>query len=156
MMKVFVKGLAGVLVGIGLCGSVDAADYDVAAYVWPAYQPEPRWAELGIFKKGIGEWQNVQEAVPKWAGHVQPLKPLWGYENEADPNVVERKIDAAVSHGVNVFLTSSGRITIARVCDALDVFVAPLTHAFAVALPEGDVGGVQGVEPAGFDERRNG
>ena len=25
-----------------------AAAYDVAAYVWPAYQPEPRWAELGI------------------------------------------------------------------------------------------------------------
>ena len=33
--------------------------YDIAAYVWPAYQPEPRWAELGIFGRGIGEWQNV-------------------------------------------------------------------------------------------------
>ena len=21
----------------------DASDYDIAAYVWPAYQPEPRW-----------------------------------------------------------------------------------------------------------------
>jgi len=78
--------------------------YDVAAYVWPAYQPEPRWAELGIFGDGKGEWQNVWEAVPKWRGHVQPLKPAWGYENEADPAVVEKKIDAAVSHGVNVFI----------------------------------------------------
>ena len=77
---------------------------DVAAYVWPAYQPEPRWAELGIFGKGIGEWQNVQEAVSKWKGHAQPLKPLWGYENEADAKVVERKIDAAARHGVNVFI----------------------------------------------------
>ena len=25
------------------------AKYDIAAYVWPAYQPDPRWAELGIF-----------------------------------------------------------------------------------------------------------
>ena len=33
-----------------------AAEYDVAAYVWPAYQPEPRWAELGIFGDGKGEW----------------------------------------------------------------------------------------------------
>ena len=82
----------------------EAAAYDVAAYVWPAYQPEPRWAELGIFNEGIGEWQNVKEAVPKWEGHRQPLMPLWGYENDADPKVVERKIDAAVSHGVNVFI----------------------------------------------------
>ena len=58
-----------------------ASEYDVAAYVWPAYQPEPRWAELGIFKAGKGEWQNVWEAVPKWKGHRQPLVPLWGYEN---------------------------------------------------------------------------
>ena len=81
-----------------------AQDYDVAAYVWPAYQPEPRWAELGIFKAGKGEWQSVWEAVPKWEGHEQPRKPLWGYENEADPKVMEKKIDAAVSHGVNVFI----------------------------------------------------
>ena len=88
-----------------LCARMaSAAAYDVAAYVWPAYQPEPRWAELGIFNEGIGEWQNVKEAVPKWEGHRQPLVPLWGYENDADPKVMERKIDAAVSHGVNVFI----------------------------------------------------
>ena len=84
--------------------SAGAQDYDVAAYVWPAYQPEPRWAELGIFKAGKGEWQSVWEAVPKWEGHEQPRKPLWGYENETDPKVMEKKIDAAVSHGVNVFI----------------------------------------------------
>ena len=81
-----------------------ASGYDIAAYVWPAYQPEPRWAELGIFADGKGEWQNVYEAKPKWEGHRQPLVPLWGYENEADPKVMEKKIDAAVSHGVNVFI----------------------------------------------------
>ena len=92
-----------VLCGLFAC-VVGAATYDVAAYVWPAYQPEPRWAELGIFGEGIGEWQNVKEAVPKWPGHRQPPVPLWGYENEADPKVMERKIDAAVSHGVNTFI----------------------------------------------------
>ena len=96
---------AGILGAAILCAfAAMGGRYDVAAYVWPAYQPEPRWAELGIFKAGKGEWQNVWEAVPKWEGHVQPLKPLWGYENEADPKVVEKKIDAAVSHGVNVFI----------------------------------------------------
>ena len=95
--------IASAIVAIVACVA-EAAAYDVAAYVWPAYHPEPRWAELGIFNEGIGEWQNVKEAVPKWEGHRQPLVPLWGYENEADPKVVEKKIDAAVSHGVNVFI----------------------------------------------------
>ena len=80
-----------------------APRHDVAAYVWPAYQPEPRWAELGLFPDGDGEWQNVREAVSKRPGHRQPRVPLWGYENEADPAVAARKIDAALAHGVNVF-----------------------------------------------------
>ncbi len=78
--------------------------YDVAAYVWPAYHPEPRWKELGIFPHGCGEWQNVYEATPKHSGHKQPIEPLWGYENEANPVAVARKIDAALAAGVNVFI----------------------------------------------------
>ena len=81
-----------------------AADYDVAAYVWPAYHPAVRWAELGIFKDGKGEWQNVYEAVKRYPDDHQGVKPLWGYENEADPVVVARKIDAALAAGVNVFI----------------------------------------------------
>mgnify|MGYP003318648879 CR=1 FL=1 len=96
--------LASTLAFLAISLSSLAAQYDVAAYVWPAYQPEPRWAELGIFKDGKGEWQNVYEAMPKWKGHEQPRKPRWGYENEADPKVMEKKIEAAVSHGVNVFI----------------------------------------------------
>ena len=97
--------IAGFAVWLGLTVFAESIPaYDVAAYVWPAYQNEPRWAELGIFGAGKGEWQNVWEAVPKWEGHRQPLKPLWGYEDESDPKVVERKIDAAVAHGVNVFI----------------------------------------------------
>ena len=94
-------GIAALLFALSAAG---AQDYDVAAYVWPAYQPEPRWAELGIFKAGKGEWQSVWEAQPKWDGHEQPRKPLWGYTNEADPKDVAQKIDAAVAHGVNVFI----------------------------------------------------
>ncbi len=81
-----------------------AFGYDVAAIVWPAYHPEPRWKELGIFSHGNGEWQNVYEAEPKFKGHSQPKVPLWGYENEADPIVVARKIDAALAAGINVFV----------------------------------------------------
>lgn len=34
----------------------------------------------------------------------RPAKPLWGYENEADPIAVARKIDAALVADVNVFV----------------------------------------------------
>ena len=83
---------------------ISAADYDVAAYVWPAYQPEQRWAELGIFGDGKGEWQNLYESVKRNSYDYQGVKPLWGYEDESDPVVVARKIDAATAAGVNVFI----------------------------------------------------
>lgn len=81
--------------------------YDIAAYIWPAYTgDEPRirmfWPE------GIGEWQsvkNVSDIMPyKPEGYVWDRKPLWGYVNEADPAVMEMQIEAAVSHGVNLFI----------------------------------------------------
>jgi hypothetical protein len=77
--------------------------YDVAAYIWPAYTgDEPR--SLQFWPEGNGEWQTVQTATAKFAGHRWPRKPLWGYCNEADPEVMEMQIDAAADHGVNVFI----------------------------------------------------
>lgn len=78
--------------------------YDIAAYVWPAYQPDARFKDIGVFKDGKGEWEAIYNAKPKFPGHNQPHVPLWGYTNEADPKAVEQRIDAAVSHGVNVFI----------------------------------------------------
>ncbi len=81
-----------------------AADYDIAAYVWPAYHNEPRWKELGIFADGKGEWQNLYESTKRMPDDYQGVKPLWGYEDESDPVAVARKIDAATAAGVNVFI----------------------------------------------------
>ncbi len=77
--------------------------YDVAAYIWPAYTgDEPRtrifWPE------GMGEWQSVRSAQPKFPGHDWPRRPLWGYQNEADPRVMSMQIETALSYGVNVFI----------------------------------------------------
>ncbi|MBO5255716.1 MAG: glycoside hydrolase family 99-like domain-containing protein, partial [Opitutales bacterium] len=99
-----------VLVFLGSCVCEDKtivppkAEYDIAAYVWPAYQTEPRWKELGIFGDGKGEWQNVYEAKSKRKGHVQPLEPLWGYEMDDDPVSMEKQINAATKAGINVFV----------------------------------------------------
>jgi hypothetical protein len=75
---------------------------DVGAYVWPAYHDEPR-ARL-FWPGGMGEWESVRDARPLFEGHQQPRVPLWGYLNEADPHVMEMKIDVAAEHGVNVFI----------------------------------------------------
>ena len=103
--------LAWTAVFVGLtvssCGGgsrPDAAKYDVAAFVWPAYHNDPRFAEIGIFPDGVGEWEAVYKARPKFEGHMQPRVPLWGYLNEADPHVQERKIRTALEYGVNTFI----------------------------------------------------
>ena len=77
--------------------------YDVAAYIWPAYTgKEPRTRMF--WPDGIGEWQTVKKATAKYEGHTWPRRPLWGYEDEADPRVMEKQIREAVTHGVNVFI----------------------------------------------------
>lgn len=76
--------------------------YDIAAYYWPAYHDEPRWRRF--MPEGEGEWQTIRRARPKFPGHWQPRVPLWGYGDEADPEVMAQKIAAAASHGVNVFI----------------------------------------------------
>jgi hypothetical protein len=76
--------------------------YDIAAYYWPAYHDEARWRRF--MPEGVGEWQTIRKARPKFPGHWQPRVPAWGYLDEADPRVMERKIDAAARHGVNVLI----------------------------------------------------
>lgn len=76
--------------------------YDVAAYVWPAYTGDELRARI-FWPEGIGEWQTVKN-MEKKGSYEWGRKPLWGYVNEADPYVMEMEIEAAVDHGVNVFI----------------------------------------------------
>lgn len=76
--------------------------YDIAVYYWPGYHDEPRWRPF--MKEGYGEWETVRKAAPQFDGHYQPRIPAWGYEDESDPRVMEKKIEAAASHGVNVLI----------------------------------------------------
>ena len=70
--------------------------YDLAAFVWPSYTgDEPRTRMF--WHKGEGEWQTVREATKIYAEHTWPRKPLWGYVNEADPQVMEMEIEAAAA-----------------------------------------------------------
>jgi hypothetical protein len=79
-----------------------ATDYQIAAYYFPNYHADPqneRW-----HGRGWTEWELVQDARPRFPGHRQPRVPLWGYEDESDPKVMNRKIAAAADHGIGVFV----------------------------------------------------
>ena len=77
-------------------------NYDVCAYYFPNYHKDNR--NLLVHGKDWDEWELVKKAVPRFDGHLLPNVPLWGYEDESDPKVFEKKIEAASSHGVNCFL----------------------------------------------------
>ena len=77
-------------------------DYTIATFYWPAYHYEPR-AEF-LFPEKMGEWEIIYKSQPKEDGHQQPKIPLWGYTNEADPEDMNKKIETALSYGVNTFI----------------------------------------------------
>lgn len=52
-----------------------------------------------FWQEGIGEWQSVKNSAPKENGYFWNRKPLWGYENEADPRVMEKQHPRKCSKG---------------------------------------------------------
>ncbi len=75
----------------------------VASYYFGQYHPnDPRNEK--VHGKGWSEWELIKAAKPRFPGHQQPKVPLWGYEDESDPTVMARKIDAAADHGINAFI----------------------------------------------------
>ena len=75
----------------------------VAVYYFPNYHAgDARNTAL----KGVGwsEWELVKAAKPRFPGHEQPKIPLWGYTDESDPKVMEKKIAAAADNGVDAFI----------------------------------------------------
>ncbi|MBR2334773.1 MAG: glycoside hydrolase family 99-like domain-containing protein [Clostridia bacterium] len=79
--------------------------YDIAAYIWPAYTGKEMRTRI-FWPDGIGEWQTVRDSVIDYPEHNYhwDRKPLWGYQDEADPKVMEFQIEEATRHGVNVFI----------------------------------------------------
>jgi hypothetical protein len=93
-----------ILAPIALCGgaAADAAPYEVAAYYFPSYHPDPR--NEARYGKGWDEWALVRAATPRFPGHQQPKIPAWGYKDESDPKVMAKKIAAAADHGITAWI----------------------------------------------------
>jgi len=78
------------------------AKVPLMAWYFPNWHPDPRndvW-----HGKNWTEWEVVKCARPRFPGHYQPKVPLWGYEDESDPIVMEKKIDTALEYGIDGFL----------------------------------------------------
>jgi hypothetical protein len=68
-------------------------DYHVCAFIWPSCHDD----SLGRtnWEQGIGEWEVIKQGNPRFEGHYQPRLPMWGYEMDNDPVVVEKWIQTA-------------------------------------------------------------
>ena len=102
----FAAGIAAIVTAVAptaVRAQDAAARPQVAAYYFPNYHPgDARNAK--VFGPAWSEWDLVKAARPRFPGHHEPNVPAWGYEDEADPAVMARKIDAAADHGVDAFV----------------------------------------------------
>lgn len=100
--------LAAGMTVLGGVASAREAEKPVAKRpeVMAVYYPHWHRYDHGIAWKGEGwtEWEGLKAAVPRFAGHHQPLKPTWGYFDESDPKWAAREIDLAADNGIDVFL----------------------------------------------------
>lgn len=73
-----------------------------AAYYFPFSHVDPRNEHI----HGVGwtEWELMKLARPRFEGHRQPRVPLWGYEDESDPEVMAHKANVAAAHGLDAFV----------------------------------------------------
>lgn len=74
----------------------------VCTYYFPNWHVDERNEK--IHGKNWTEWRVTQYATPRFPGHEQPKVPLWGYDDEANPVDMAKKIKAAADHGIDAFI----------------------------------------------------
>jgi hypothetical protein len=94
-MKIWVLLGGWLLAACAALAQADSNAVQVAAFYFPNWHHHDG---------GSGEWGALTNAQPRFPGHDQPKLPAWGAEDEADPAVMAKKIDAAANHGVTAFI----------------------------------------------------
>lgn len=100
-IKIYMFAVLAVLLA-ACCEKPVEREYHVCAFIWPSCHDD----SLGRanWEQGIGEWEVIQKGDPRFPGHYQPKQPMWGYEMDNDPVVVEKWIQTALAYGVNTFI----------------------------------------------------
>ncbi len=65
--------------------------YYVAAYIWPSCHHDERFGDM-LWPEGKGEWEVINKGNPRFDGHYQPRRPLWGCELDNYPAEMEKWI----------------------------------------------------------------
>ena len=95
--------ILGVVVVLKSKGTIFKGVYmQIAAYYFPNYHADKRNEEY--HGTGWTEWELMKCAGVRFSGHRLPRQPLWGYEDEADPAVMAKKIDAAADARIDAFV----------------------------------------------------
>ena len=82
--------------------STDPGPVTVLSYYYPQWHVDRR--NVAMHGAGWTEWPLVRSAYPRFPGHVQPKRPLWGAVDEAAPAVADRAVATALDHGIDGFL----------------------------------------------------
>ena len=96
--------IAIVTLGAALFVGQAVAKVDVVCVYYPHWHRYPKGTEWFGKDWNEGEWNFVRTAVPRYPGHLQPMKPFPGYLNGSDPADVETEIELASNAGIDVFL----------------------------------------------------
>jgi Glycosyltransferase WbsX len=75
---------------------------EVMAYYYPQWHRDP--TNDAIHSEGWTEWSLVAPATPRFPGHAQPKRPLWGEADEATPEHGNTIVNAALDHGLTGFI----------------------------------------------------
>ena len=73
-------------------------DQEIFAIYFPSWHPDRHYEKW--YGKGFSEWELVKSTKPLFEGHYQPRRPLWGYFDESDPEMMAKQIDAAADSGI--------------------------------------------------------
>ena len=67
---------------------------DVFAIYFPSWHPDKHYEKW--YGKGFCEWELVKTTKPLFEGHYQPRRPLWGYFDESDPEMMAKQMAVVV------------------------------------------------------------
>ena len=95
---------------------------EVGVYYWSAWHTTERTDRLR--GKNWTEWEYLKAAIPRFAGHDQPKRPVWGYLDDSKTETLQLQIDTAADHGIDSFIFDWGPASMATGAKDLDTFLA--------------------------------